>query len=293
MRSFQLFALPPLSCKKGFDWMTIRFLENNFDKISYLQNLLSARATGNAADPTEYIKLRHQLLKDGEIGPRLPPFIRQHGTIDSFWNWIKHEFSTYAERRTFLSEQFTPILDSLDISGASNSSVGTMPPMMSSNLGKATALQPVIARNKRKVFIVHGRDDHAKHEVSRFIQTVGLEPIILHEQPSAGRTIIEKIEHYSNDADFALVLYTPCDQGRGHHEKHQEPKDRARQNVVFEHGYLMAKLGRENVCALVKGETEIPNDISGVVYVSLDPAEAWQKTVVKELRNCGYTITNW
>jgi predicted nucleotide-binding protein len=105
-------------------------------------------------------------------------------------------------------------------------------------------------------------------------------------------TIIEKIEHYSNDADFALILYTPCDHGRGVHESKMHPKNRARQNVVFEHGYLMAKLGRENVCALVKGDIETPNDISGVVYVGLDPAGGWKIEVSKELKACGYKINN-
>jgi predicted nucleotide-binding protein len=71
------------------------------------------------------------------------------------------------------------------------------------------------------------------------------------------------------------------------------PKNRARQNVVFEHGYLMAKLGRENVCALVKGEIETPNDISGVVYVSLDAQGAWKSEVSKELTACGYDVKNW
>ncbi|GAB3474492.1 TIR domain-containing protein [Polaromonas eurypsychrophila] len=65
---------------------------------------------------------------------------------------------------------------------------------------------PVIARNKRKVFIVHGRDNEAKQEVARFIEKIGLQSIILHEQASAGMTIIEKIERYANEADFALVL---------------------------------------------------------------------------------------
>jgi len=106
-------------------------------------------------------------------------------------------------------------------------------------------------------------------------------------------TIIEKIERYSGDADFALVLYTPCDLGRGAHENNVRPNNRARQNVVFEHGYLMAKLGRQNVCALVKGQIETPNDISGVVYVSLDPAGGWKGEVVKELRECGYSVTYW
>lgn len=152
------------------------------------------------------------------------------------------------------------------------------------------ATKPAITRNKRKVFIVHGRDNETKQEVARFIERVGLQSIILHEQASAGMTIIEKIERYANEADFALVLYTPCDHGWGVHEGKLAPKNRARQNVIFEHGYLMAKLGRENVCALVKGEIETPNDISGVVYVSLDAYGAWKNEVCKELTACGYSL---
>lgn len=274
--------------------MSIEFLESHFDKVSYLQNLLAARATGNAADPREYLELRHQLLSDPLVGNRLPPFVRQHGSLDSFWPWIRDKFSSYAERRSFLSEQFTPLLDSLDLPGYGAVQPQHLPVTEPSGRVAATAFfPPVVARNKRKVFIVHGRDDHAKYEVSRFIEGLGLEAIILHEQANAGMTIIEKIERYTNDADFALVLYTPCDQGRGYHEQQQKPKDRARQNVVFEHGYLMAKLGRKNVCALVKGMVETPNDISGVVYVSLDHPGAWQREVVKELRECGYAVSGW
>ncbi|CRM31151.1 putative nucleotide-binding protein containing TIR-like domain protein [Pseudomonas sp. 37 R 15] len=274
--------------------MSINFLVNHFDKVSYLQNLLAARATGNVADPAEYLQLRHQLLKDPEIGHRLPPFVRQHGNLDSFWTFIKGKFSSYAERRAYLSEQFTPLLDSLEFPNH-NINLQQQAPGTDQKIPtmKASSPAPVIARNKRKIFIVHGRDDLAKLEVSRFVEKLGLEAIILHEQANAGMTIIEKIERYTNDADFALVLYTPCDQGIGNHEQQEKLRDRARQNVVFEHGYLMAKLGRENVCALVKGTIETPNDISGVVYVNLDQAGAWKRDIVNELRACGYTISNW
>jgi predicted nucleotide-binding protein len=52
----------------------------------------------------------------------------------------------------------------------------------------------------------------------------------------------------------------------------------------------MAKFGRENVCALVKGDIELPNDTSGVVYVALDPSGAWRLEVVKELKAAGYSV---
>jgi len=138
-----------------------------------------------------------------------------------------------------------------------------------------------------KVFIVHGRDDLAKTETARFIEKLGFTAVILHEQVNSGKTVIEKIEAHTN-VGFAIVLYTPCDTGSlaGEHTQ----KSRARQNVVFEHGYLIGKLGRHNVCALVKGDIEIPNDISGVVYIPFDDHSAWHLSVAKELRNAGYSV---
>ena len=131
-------------------------------------------------------------------------------------------------------------------------------------------------------------NDAAKLEVARFIEKLGFEPIILHEQANNGMTIIEKIEKYSN-VGFGIVLYTPCDVGyeKG---KENEKMSRARQNVVFEHGYLISKLGRDNVCALVKGSVEIPNDISGIVYIPLDSNEGWKIFLAKEIKSSGYKI---
>lgn len=144
-----------------------------------------------------------------------------------------------------------------------------------------------IQMDRTKVFIVHGHDAEAKLEVARFIEKIGLEPIILHEQASNSQTIIEKIESYSN-VGFGIVIYTPCDVGAKKSES-SNLKNRARQNVVFEHGFLIGKLGRSHVCSLVKGEVEVPNDISGVVYTSMD-ASNWQIELAKEMRESGYEI---
>lgn len=139
-----------------------------------------------------------------------------------------------------------------------------------------------------RVFIVHGHDESAQNKAARFVEKLGFEAIILHEKASSGRTIIEKIEHYS-DVGFAIVLYTADDVGN----VKSEPDNlnvRARQNVVFEHGYLIGKLGRQNVSALVDGKLELPNDISGVVYISLDEGSTWQLQLAKEMKQSGYRI---
>lgn len=144
-----------------------------------------------------------------------------------------------------------------------------------------------VMTENNKIFIVHGHDESAKQTVARFLERCGFEAIILHEQADGGRTIIEKIESYT-DVVFAIILYTPCDIGRAKEEK--KGRARARQNVVFEHGYLMGKLGRNRVCALVKDGVETPGDISGVIYKSMDSAGAWKTGILKEMKDIGIAV---
>ncbi|EJW0761683.1 nucleotide-binding protein, partial [Escherichia coli] len=153
--------------------------------------------------------------------------------------------------------------------------------------GKEVAPLSIHADNK-KVFVVHGQDNAIKSEMARFLDKAGLEPIILHEQASSSNTIIEKIEANS-DIGYAVVLYTPCDIGA---RKVDNPdlKSRARQNVVFEHGYFIGRLGRSRVSALLVEGVEAPNDISGVVYIDLDTRGAWKIDLAKELIAAGYNI---
>mgnify|MGYP003602234178 FL=1 len=133
-----------------------------------------------------------------------------------------------------------------------------------------------------RVFVVHGHDDAALQGLARFLEKLGLEAIILKEQPDQGRTIIEKFEDTSDDIGFAVVLLTPDDLGGS--VKADTPNARARQNVIFELGYFAAKLGRGRVCLLRKGHVEIPSDLYGVIYTDMDPADGWKAKLVGELK---------
>ncbi len=131
------------------------------------------------------------------------------------------------------------------------------------------------------VFIVHGHDEAAKHEVARTIQRLtNRQPIILDEQRSGGDTVIEKFEKYGDSASFAVVLLTPDDTG-GKPDGAMMP--RARQNVVFELGYFFAKLGRERVVGLTKG-VDLPSDIAGVVYISMEDKD-WPTRLGREMKH--------
>ena len=139
------------------------------------------------------------------------------------------------------------------------------------------------------IFIVHGRDDGPKQTVARFLEKLGLKATILHEQPSGSLTVIEKLEKYADNAGFAIVLLTPDDVGALKDEIEDESEPRARQNVVFELGYFMGKLGRERVCPLFKGKIEKPSDIDGVIYVPMD-GEDWKLKLSQEMKNAGFPV---
>lgn len=139
------------------------------------------------------------------------------------------------------------------------------------------------------VFVVHGHDNEAKESVARFVEKLGLEAIILHEQANSGRTLIEKFEQNAIRAGFALILLTPDDVGApASAPKKMQP--RARQNVVLELGYFVGSLGRDRVQVLYKEGVEIPSDYVGVVYTPLDDSDAWRLQVAKELKQAGFDI---
>jgi len=140
----------------------------------------------------------------------------------------------------------------------------------------------------RRVFVVHGHDEAAKEAVARFLSKLDLEPVILHEQPNQGRTIIEKFEGHA-DVDFAVVLLTPDDIGHPAGSP-GDAKPRARQNVVFELGYFVGRLGRSRVCALHKGTVEILSDYDGVIYVSMDDPQGWRLLLAREIKAAGIDV---
>lgn len=139
--------------------------------------------------------------------------------------------------------------------------------------------------NNNKVFIVHGHNGELKYKTAELLRKLGIEPIILHDQPNSCRTIIEKIEDFGSEAKAAIILFTPDDIGKAVSEN--ETKTRGRQNVVFEAGYFMGLLGRNNTI-LIKSDNsiELPGDLDGIVYS--DSANEFM--IAKELKSMGFDI---
>ena len=146
---------------------------------------------------------------------------------------------------------------------------------------------PIVSSDR--VFIVHGLNNAFKETVARFLGQLRLEPIILHEEPNKGRTIIEKFIDYS-DGGFAVVLLTADDRGGKVSDSPASYSLRARQNVILELGFFLGQLGRDRVCALYENGVEIPSDYEGVLFVPFDETGAWRLLLGRELRAAGINV---
>lgn len=156
-------------------------------------------------------------------------------------------------------------------------------------------LTPKILSNK--IFVVHGHAEQPKIELALLLTGLGLEPVILHEQPNQGMTLIEKLERHSK-VGYAFVLLTPDDVGCEASRLKGDAmftrgalRPRARQNVVFEFGRFAGLLGRNRVCCLYSGAVELPSDVQGLLYIRFTSSiNECQAQIIRELRAAGYQV---
>ncbi len=156
---------------------------------------------------------------------------------------------------------------------------------------------------KKEIFISHGKDLEPVEELKKILVEFGFTPIVLSEQPSMGKTVMEKLEAYS-DVGFVFVILTPDDLG-GFVElggsKWSRPQrlrkflktahTRPRQNVILEFGYFVGKLGRGRIALLLKKPVEQPSDMQGIVYLTFkDSLKEIRMEILKELEAAGYKI---
>jgi len=162
----------------------------------------------------------------------------------------------------------------------------TEPVLIASTLAALSAT----AADSKKVFVVHGHDDGTKEKVARYLTKLGLEPVILHEQPNQGRTIIEKFEDHATEVACAVVLLTADDIGGTKGTPQDKLQPRARQNVIIEFGYFAGLLGRKRAFALVEPGVELPSDLKGLIYISLTGDAEWRLQLVREFKAAGIEV---
>ena len=184
--------------------------------------------------------------------------------------------------------------DSFNIS--QNTILGTLSAAIDVIKFEPKAAENITLNKDSKVFIVHGHDEKLKNQLEIFLSEIGLKAIVLHRKPDEGMTIIEKFEKHSKDASYAFILLTPDDISYSASEANMADSDqgkemRARQNVIFEFGYFVGKLGRKRVCCLYKKGVSLPTDVTGMLYKEIiDNVEEAALAILKDLKAAGLNV---
>lgn len=140
------------------------------------------------------------------------------------------------------------------------------------------------ASTEKKIFIVYGGNPPELGTLKGFLQASNITVIDLAETPGTGKTIIEEFQAQAANSDFALILATPETEGT-------DGKWYMRQNVIFEYGYFIAKLGRENARLLLVSHgknLDIPSDIRGTKYISMEQGN-WLNLLSQALKAAGFS----
>lgn len=238
---------------------TLNYNDGNLDKVRKRSEMIAKKVFG---DNTEYVDKLKKI--------RYSPSIAYSGMSDGVY------YSSFQSGKNELINLLNVMLEDLNLTFA-----------LETNEKPENAK----AGQSKNIFIVHGHNEEMKLSVARAIEKLKLNPIILHEQPNKGKTIIEKFTANS-DVAFAIVLLSADDIAYNKKSKPETAIFRARQNVIFELGYFIGKLGREKVIALHETEEklEIPSDYSGVIFVPFDKAGKWKFDLVKELKEVGINV---
>ena len=129
-----------------------------------------------------------------------------------------------------------------------------------------------------KIFVVHGNDKELKSDIVQTLQKLELDPIVLHEKQNTAESFIKQITE-NTYVSFAVVLLST-----------DETKCGGEQNLVFELGYFLGKLGAENVVAIYrkKKDFQIPEDYDGVFWIEYK--SGWYFKLIKQLEACNFNV---
>jgi len=87
---------------------------NDLEKAQCLQNMLLDISTGGIGEGNLYQELRLYFIHNSEVSHLLPNFVRTNRCVSQFWQFIKQKFKHYSERKDFIWNEFTPLLDFLE-----------------------------------------------------------------------------------------------------------------------------------------------------------------------------------
>lgn len=163
-------------------------------------------------------------------------------------------------------------------------------------------------RDRRKVFVVHGRDPRYRSAMFDFLKSLGLEPLEWEDAVrltgSASPFTAEVVAKGIQVAQAIVVLLTGDDEARLR-EEFRRPGDasseteltrQARPNVLFEAGMAFARANQRHTIIVEMGRLRGLSDTTGISVIRFRGSETDRRAVLERLRTAGCAVDdtgNW
>ena len=143
----------------------------------------------------------------------------------------------------------------------------------------------------RRIIVVSGNDETMKQTMTVALRKLGLAAVVMSEEPSQGKKIVERFADYK-DVGFAVVLLSPDVYVYPKGEEATKRERTPRQDVTLLFGFLLGKLGKDRVLAFYRESPNFafPIEFEGVKFAAIDERDSWKLTLIRELTGCGYTV---
>ncbi|MCW3995481.1 MAG: nucleotide-binding protein [Candidatus Bathyarchaeota archaeon] len=143
----------------------------------------------------------------------------------------------------------------------------------------------------RRVIVVAGADEQIKQTITSALKKLGLAAVVMSEEPSQGKKIVERFMDYA-DVGFAVVLLSPDVYVYPKGEEATKRQRTPNQDVTLMFGFLLGKLGKDRVLAFYRENPnfKVPIEFEGVKFTALDDRDSWKHTLIRELTSSGYSV---
>jgi predicted nucleotide-binding protein len=155
---------------------------------------------------------------------------------------------------------------------------------------EAVALEPSADQTQRRIFLVPGSDQLLNQDVFEFLSAT-CQVVKKDDDRRRGEVLLDQLNRAAA-MDFAVFLLDPDFFFYPRTQTHESARLMAGQDLIFQLGFLVAKLGRERVVVLYHESDHFrrPTDYFDIHYVPLGRNTAWKADLVKRLKACGVIV---
>ena len=148
-----------------------------------------------------------------------------------------------------------------------------------------------VAPSQPRIFVVPGTDQLINHDILEFLNSLTAKVVIKDDDRKRGESLLDQLNRCAAN-DFVVFILGADFYFYPRTQDAQTARLMAAQEIIFQLGYLVAKLGRERMVVLYQESDHFrrPTDYFDIYYVPLASNAVWKIDLAKRMKACGFVV---